>query len=732
MTIDLSDNNPRINYAVAQGVTQTVFSVPFEFFDDADVTVYVDGVLKTEGTDYTLTGGDGSTGTLTFVTATPPDVQQVTGASGGSTVTLVRHIALERTTDFVAGQDINRAALNEELDTIIGLIADLDDRVDRTIHLSDSEVAPSMLLTEDRKGRVLAFDATTGDVGAGPLSNDIQVIADNITEILDANNQAAAAAASEAAAATSATASQTAQTAAELAETNAETSESNASTSATNAATSEANASTSASTASTKASESAASASNAATSATASAGSASAAATSETNAATSEANAATSETNAATSETNAATSATASAASATSAATSETNAATSESNAAASQTAASTSESNAAASATSASSSAATATTKASEAATSASNAATSASSAQASKDAALAALDGFDDRYLGQKASDPTLDNDGDALVAGALYFNTTDDVMKVYEGSVWVAAYASLSGALLAANNLSDLNSVSAARTNLGLGANDSPTFAGLTTTANVSFGDNDRAIFGAGSDLQIYHGGGNSYIEDVGTGDLVIKAGNLRMQNADGTAQYILADNGGAVQLRYNGGTKLATTATGVDVTGTVTATAFVGDGSSLTGITSMPAGAVIHVAQNTAPTGYIKANGAALSRTTYSDLFSAIGTTFGSGDGSTTFNVPDLRGEFVRGWDDARGVDSGRSFGSAQSDQVGEHDHGFVDGRSYLVPRNVTASGRAYGTGAQDSSVVFDALTGQETRPTNVALLACIKY
>ena len=90
---------------------------------------------------------------------------------------------------------------------------------------------------------------------------------------------------------------------------------------------------------------------------------------------------------------------------------------------------------------------------------------------AEAAKDAALAALDSFDDRYLGAKASDPTLDNDGNALVAGALYYNTTDDVMKVYEGTVWVAAYASLSGALVATNNLSDVSSVSSSRTNLGL---------------------------------------------------------------------------------------------------------------------------------------------------------------------------------------------------------------------------------------------------------------------
>jgi hypothetical protein len=95
-------------------------------------------------------------------------------------------------------------------------------------------------------------------------------------------------------------------------------------------------------------------------------------------------------------------------------------------------------------------------------------------------------------------------------------------------------------------------------------------------------VVLGDNKKAVFGAGSDLQIYHDGGNSFISDVGTGDLIIRAGNLRMQNSTGTAQYILADDGGAVQLRYNGSTKIATTATGIDVTGTVTADGLTVDG------------------------------------------------------------------------------------------------------------------------------------------------------
>ncbi len=102
------------------------------------------------------------------------------------------------------------------------------------------------------------------------------------------------------------------------------------------------------------------------------------------------------------------------------------------------------------------------------ENATAAINAKTAAESA---RDATLAALDSFDDRYLGQKASDPTLDNDGNALAVGALYFNTTTGVMKVYDGTAWLAAYASLSGALLTTNNLSDLTNAATARSNLGV---------------------------------------------------------------------------------------------------------------------------------------------------------------------------------------------------------------------------------------------------------------------
>ena len=90
---------------------------------------------------------------------------------------------------------------------------------------------------------------------------------------------------------------------------------------------------------------------------------------------------------------------------------------------------------------------------------------------AEAARDATLTAYDNFDDRYLGTKASDPTVDNDGDALVAGSLYFNSSSEVMRLYTGSAWVAAYVSGSGFLATANNLSDLANAGTARTNLGL---------------------------------------------------------------------------------------------------------------------------------------------------------------------------------------------------------------------------------------------------------------------
>jgi hypothetical protein len=188
----------------------------------------------------------------------------------------------------------------------------------------------------------------------------------------------------------------------------------------------------------TQAASSASSAASSATSATASAASATSSATSATNSANA---ASTSATNAAASETAAAASESAAAASEAAAGASETAASTSETNAANSASSASTSATNAAASASSASSSA-------TAAASSATAAASSATSAASSATAAAASYDDFDDRYLGAKASAPSVDNDGDALAVGALYFDTSTDTMKVYSSGGWTAAGSSVNG--------------------------------------------------------------------------------------------------------------------------------------------------------------------------------------------------------------------------------------------------------------------------------------------
>lgn len=137
--------------------------------------------------------------------------------------------------------------------------------------------------------------------------------------------------------------------------------------------------------------------------------------------------------------------------------------------------------------------------------------------------------------------------------------------------------------------------------------------------------------------------------------------------------------------------------------------------------------LPSGAVQTFAMSTAPSGWLDCDGSAVSRTTYSSLFSAIGTTFGTGDGSTTFNLPDLRGEFVRGWDDGRGVDSGRTFGTSQSDELASHSH--------IVSWTAAEGGSGAGSRVENHPSTYQRSTsstgGDETRPRNIALLYCIK-
>lgn len=157
----------------------------------------------------------------------------------------------------------------------------------------------------------------------------------------------------------------------------------------------------------------------------------------------------------------------------------------------------------------------------------------------------------------------------------------------------------------------------------------------------------------------------------------------------------------------------------------------------------------AGAIADFAGSVAPDGWLICDGSTISRTLYSALFSYCGTTHGVGDGTTTFNIPDCRGEFRRGLDNGRGVDAGRALGTAQANQNASHQHFVVNldngPAAYPNPlvtatNTITAkdasggyelyilSGNATAANAGLSSLSG----GTETRPRNKAFLTCIKY
>ena len=182
-------------------------------------------------------------------------------------------------------------------------------------------------------------------------------------------------------------------------------------------------------------------------------------------------------------------------------------------------------------------------------------------------------------------------------------------------------------------------------------------------------------------------------------------------------------------------------------------------------SFTTVQGVPSGSVFCMAVATVPSGYLECNGAAVSRSTYSVLFAVIGTAYGTGNGSSTFNLPDLRGEFVRGFDNGRGVDNGRSIASSQSSQFGQHNHNVSASSSSSVTdpghqhsmsvgffNSVNSGGALSFKDAGTSNRINTATTGisvststsisqsnrggtsnsSETRPRSIAMMYVIKF
>lgn len=262
-------------------------------------------------------------------------------------------------------------------------------------------------------------------------------------------------------------------------------------------------------------------------------------------------------------------------------------------------------------------------------------------------------------------------------------------------------INAFGTYVAALAASLGVSSADAELLAIAGLTSAANKLPYFTGLGTAGLADFSAFVRTLTGS-ADATAFRAG-------LGLGALAL-LGSINDGNWSGTDLAIA--NGGT------GASSASAARTNLDVyskgeTDTLAAGA-------------APPGMVIAVAMNTAPTGYLKCNGAAVSRTTYAALFAAIGTTWGAGDGSTTFNVPDLRGEFVRGWDDSRGIDSGRSFASSQADELKAHTH-TVTGN----PGGSPGSNVEIGIDGSTSNIATSSTGGAETRPRNVALLYVIK-
>ena len=775
----------RVVYTGSAGVGPYAFS--FEIISSGDVDVYKNDTLLTLTTNYTVTINSNGTGTVTLVVA----------ATGTDRITIVGARSIERTTDFVTGGDLFANTLNQEIDSQTIFVQQVAETAERSIKAPVTDptninmTLPSQIA---RVGKTLAFDADGNPIAGDPIGNwrgnwAAATSYQNRDLIKDTTNSNVYIALSAHLSSGSlpittntdsakwglvvdAAAAGTSATAAAASASAAASSASAASTSASNASSSASSASTSASTATTQATSATNSASSAATSATNASNSASSASTSATSASNSAALAAAS---------------------------------------AASGLYSSVIDKNANYTVVLADSGALIRITTTSGAIT-------------ITLPAISTVFDGFkvavvkwtgDTNAVSIVRSGSDTINGATSSAIGSQYTSIT--FVADFETNQWLAVTSGLGSTNVAVDQFSGNGSTVAFTLSGDAGSeNNTQVFvSGVYQEKDTYSLSGTTLTFSAAPPT------GTGNIEVVWTAPLSIGV------PSDGTVTSAKMADVGVTAATYGSATEIPQIA--VNAKGQITSATNVA-------VSGVPVGAVAYIAMNAAPTGWLKANGAAISRSTYSALFAALVTNagyssntftvtiaspavftksthgfiggerirlsttgalptglntttdyyvlfvdantfrvsltlggtaintsgtqsgthsylqslYGLGDGSTTFNIPDLRGEFLRGWDDARAVDTGRTIGSGQLDQM-QSITGLLTNVGHISSANVIVGSGAFTTASSaggnsgianggnfGANVTFNnanssgARVGTETRARNVALLACIKF
>ena len=282
-----------------------------------------------------------------------------------------------------------------------------------------------------------------------------------------------------------------------------------------------------------------------------------------------------------------------------------------------------------------------------------------------------------------------------------------------------------------------------------------------AGASAPAIAFDGDTDTGIFRVGANTMGFATAGVERVEISDAGLDMSNGLPIRFQDSSG-APFVALKSPSSVS------SNVTFTLPGADGSnGQMLQTN--GSGAlSFTTVQGVPSGSVFCMAVATVPSGYLECNGAAVSRTTYSVLFAVIGSAYGTGNGSSTFNLPDLRGEFVRGFDNGKGTDSGRSIATSQGSQNAQHNHsasatstagahshslnyqrkhvedtgtaaitdirregGDGDGGSQTFTNDTTSGFMNNATVSVSTSVSIANQGGNESRPRNVAMMYVIK-